>query len=42
MQGRHQTIAGRPDQFFMINRGCTNCHNRVHGSNHPSGPLFLR
>lgn len=42
MQGRHQTIAGGPDRFFMINRGCTNCHNRIHGSNHPSGPLFMR
>lgn len=42
MQGRHQTIAGGPDRFFMINRGCMNCHNRIHGSNHPSGPLFMR
>lgn len=42
MQGRHQTIAGGPDRFFMINRACTNCHNRIHGSNHPSGPLFMR
>jgi hypothetical protein len=42
MHGRHQTIAGGPDRFFMINRGCTNCHNRIHGSNHPSGPLFFR
>jgi DmsE family decaheme c-type cytochrome len=42
MQGRHQTIAGGPDRFFMINRGCADCHNRIHGSNHPSGPLFFR
>lgn len=37
IQGRHQTIAGKPISAFMINRSCTNCHSQVHGSNHPSG-----
>jgi hypothetical protein len=23
-------------------RSCTNCHQQVHGSNHPSGNFFLR
>jgi len=23
-------------------RGCTNCHNAIHGSNHPAGNRFLR
>ncbi len=26
----------------LINRGCTNCHAQIHGSNHPSGNFFLR
>ena len=25
-----------------FNRGCTNCHSRIHGSNHPSGKFFFR
>lgn len=37
MQGRHQTVAGKPNSVFMNNRGCLNCHAQVHGSNHPSG-----
>lgn len=37
MQGRHQTVAGRPNLAFTINRSCTNCHSAIHGSNHPSG-----
>lgn len=37
MQGRHQTVAGKPNSAFMNNRGCLNCHSQVHGSNHPSG-----
>lgn len=27
---------------FVFNRGCTNCHSEIHGSNHPSGPRFHR
>jgi DmsE family decaheme c-type cytochrome len=42
MQGRHQTIAGSPDRFFMTNRACMNCHSQVHGSNHPSGAILQR
>lgn len=37
IQGRHQTVAGKPNSIFMTNRGCLNCHAQVHGSNHPSG-----
>lgn len=37
IQGRHQTVAGKPNSVFMINRSCTNCHSQIHGSNHPSG-----
>ena len=25
-----------------FNRACTNCHSAIHGSNHPSGNMFLR
>lgn len=36
-QGRHQTLAGEPNSFFVTNRGCSNCHASVHGTNNPSG-----
>jgi hypothetical protein len=26
----------------LISRGCINCHQTVHGSNHPSGQFFER
>ncbi len=26
----------------VFNRGCTNCHSTLHGSNHPSGNMFIR
>jgi hypothetical protein len=26
----------------IIGRSCTNCHQTLHGSNHPSGKTFLR
>ncbi len=26
----------------VLNRGCTNCHAQIHGSNHPSGMTFIR
>jgi DmsE family decaheme c-type cytochrome len=42
IQGRHQTVAGNDERFFMTNRACTNCHAQVHGSNHPSGPILQR
>jgi DmsE family decaheme c-type cytochrome len=36
-QGRHQTLAGQPNSFFVTNRGCSNCHASIHGTNNPSG-----
>jgi len=26
----------------LVNRGCVNCHQAIHGSNHPGGVHFLR
>lgn len=26
----------------VYNRSCTNCHSQIHGSNHPSGNMYLR
>ncbi len=40
MLWRHQTIGGF--DAWSYNRGCANCHNQVHGSNHPSGKAFTR
>ena len=37
IQGRHQTVPGRPGSGFLTSRACLNCHSQVHGSNHPSG-----
>lgn len=42
LQGRHQSVAGRPNSIWLLNRGCLNCHPRIHGSNHPSGILYHR
>ncbi len=42
IQGRHQTVAGRPNAMWNINRACLNCHSQVHGTNHPSGPILMR
>ena len=28
--------------IFLIAGGCTNCHSRVHGSNHPAGAKLMR
>lgn len=36
-QTRINTLSNR-----VFIRSCTNCHQQVHGSNHPSGNLFLR
>jgi hypothetical protein len=27
---------------YLLSRGCTNCHSKVHGSNHPSGDKLRR
>lgn len=37
IQGRHQTVPGRSNSGFTMNRACLDCHSQVHGSNHPSG-----
>lgn len=42
LQGRHQTVAGRPNSTWLLNRQCLNCHPQIHGSNHPSGILYHR
>ena len=41
-QGRHQTLPGTRSSVWNNNRACANCHSQVHGTNHPSGPLFQR
>jgi DmsE family decaheme c-type cytochrome len=41
-QGRHQTVPGVPASIWNGNKACLNCHMQIHGSNHPSGPLFQR
>jgi len=40
--GHHQTVPGTPRQAWNVNRSCVNCHSRIHGSNHPSGVMFMR
>lgn len=40
--GHHQTVPGQPTQVWNMNRSCVNCHPRIHGSNHPSGVIFMR
>jgi DmsE family decaheme c-type cytochrome len=39
---RHPTQAQPLSSIKNFNRGCTNCHSYIHGSNHPSGSAFLR
>jgi DmsE family decaheme c-type cytochrome len=39
---RHPTQAQSLSSIKNFNRGCTNCHSYIHGSNHPSGNAFLR
>lgn len=41
-QGRHQSLPGLPNSVWTTNKQCVNCHVQIHGSNHPSGPLFQR
>ena len=33
---------GYPAAIWQGNKACLNCHQNIHGSNHPSGPLFQR
>ena len=35
-------ITGTGAQAQIAFRACLNCHTQVHGSNHPSGPRFVR
>jgi len=39
---RHPTTPTLLNSIRDFNRGCTNCHSAIHGSNHPSGEKFLR
>jgi predicted CXXCH cytochrome family protein len=39
---RHPTVPTLLNSIRDFNRGCTNCHSKIHGSNHPSGDAFLR
>jgi DmsE family decaheme c-type cytochrome len=39
---RHPTTPTLLNSVRDFNRGCTNCHSSIHGSNHPSGNAFLR
>lgn len=38
----HPSQPHAPDSRMVIGRSCTNCHQKVHGSNHPSGMFFTR
>lgn len=40
VETRHPTSPYNPSSRFVFNRGCVNCHARIHGSNHPSGFAF--
>jgi DmsE family decaheme c-type cytochrome len=39
---RHPTTPTLLNSVRDFNRGCTNCHSTIHGTNHPSGNFFLR
>jgi DmsE family decaheme c-type cytochrome len=39
---RHPTVPTILNSVRDFNRGCTNCHSAIHGSNNPSGNNFLR
>ncbi len=38
----HQSVPQLAASRYAFNRGCTNCHSEIHGSNHPSGARFQR
>ncbi len=40
--GEHSNVPGYNRASATVGQGCINCHNRVHGSNHPSGAKFTR
>ncbi len=39
---RHNSTPQLAPTRFAFNRGCTNCHSNIHGSNHPSGVWYQR
>ena len=38
----HTTLAASSSSAWLTNRACLNCHQMVHGSNHPSGVTLQR
>jgi len=42
VSSRHPTTPILLNSIRDFNRGCTNCHSTIHGSNNPSGNAFLR
>jgi DmsE family decaheme c-type cytochrome len=42
VSSRHPVTPTLLNAIRDFNRGCTNCHSAIHGSNHPSGNAFLR
>lgn len=42
IETRHPTRPQTSTTRFTFNRSCMNCHNTIHGSNHPSGRSFHR
>jgi DmsE family decaheme c-type cytochrome len=40
--GHHQTVSIQQGTVWVQNRACVNCHQQIHGSNHPSGAIFQR
>ncbi len=41
-EARHPTTPQLATARFAFNRGCTNCHSQIHGSNHPAGVRLQR
>ncbi|MGD8570064.1 MAG: DmsE family decaheme c-type cytochrome [Gammaproteobacteria bacterium] len=35
-------LPGATPSTFLLVRSCMNCHSHIHGSNHPSGAMFMR
>lgn len=38
----HAGSPREPDHRFVVGTGCLQCHQNIHGSNHPSGQQFTR
>ncbi len=41
-QGPDPTPGSRGISRFVLGEACSNCHNQVHGSNHPAGAKLMR